>query len=467
MERLNFDSGSPYSATEASIHLARYQLAAPYCIGKRVLDIACGEGYGAKLLAAAGAASIDAVDASDEAVSAARDNFAAPNITYHVFDAGRISDLFAENTFDVVVSLETIEHLHNPEDFLRQLAIVAKENATIILTCPNDLWYYPEPDQGNAHHVRKYSFEEFKAMSMGILGQDVDWGFGAPLIGFGNFNIEWDSKFRGVDYRSVILRNIRDGHSAIIPPEADVRPVPTQSCYFIGIWRGGQQPMTGSVVYPVSMEAMERQAHLASWNAAKSHPDTFREKLENQKNALLGFEWRLEECRRTSDQRGAELAAKLKEADDYRYRSLALTREANLLANQVSALTQKLSGHEALAVAHAGLQDELVQLRALPEKLRDHEALAAAHAQLESENSQLSHAHEMLVAAHAQADEELAHLRGLPAQLHDHQVLVDEHAQSKSENSRLRTENDMLKLDNQAFQSQIGGLTDATAMREG
>ena len=50
-------------------HLVRYQLAAKLARGKKVLDIACGSGYGANILAEAGAAQVIAVDISSEAVA--------------------------------------------------------------------------------------------------------------------------------------------------------------------------------------------------------------------------------------------------------------------------------------------------------------------------------------------------------------------------------------------------------------
>lgn len=61
IERLDFGEGANYNAIEASIHLGRYALARSVVRGRRVLDAACGEGYGSTLLKKWGAAFVDAM----------------------------------------------------------------------------------------------------------------------------------------------------------------------------------------------------------------------------------------------------------------------------------------------------------------------------------------------------------------------------------------------------------------------
>ena len=75
MERLDFSDESKYSAIEASIHLNRYLSAKKFIKGKKVLDVACGEGYGTYLLKKWGAAKVTGVDISKEALFVARDKF--------------------------------------------------------------------------------------------------------------------------------------------------------------------------------------------------------------------------------------------------------------------------------------------------------------------------------------------------------------------------------------------------------
>src|SRR5215470_6800869 len=117
MERLSLTSKVTYNASEAAIHMARYQLAVPYCAGKRILDVACGEGYGAYTLKQLGAFAVDGVDNSPQAVTNAQTLFSSTDVRFHLHDAEKVHELFSDETFDVIVSLETIEHLRSPTHF--------------------------------------------------------------------------------------------------------------------------------------------------------------------------------------------------------------------------------------------------------------------------------------------------------------------------------------------------------------
>ena len=94
-------------------HLVRYKLAAQIAHGKRILDIACGSGYGSKILAQAGAEKVLAIDKSPEVLAQARQNYNHPDIEYKEGNAENIGE--ADESFDLIVSFETIEHLNNPE----------------------------------------------------------------------------------------------------------------------------------------------------------------------------------------------------------------------------------------------------------------------------------------------------------------------------------------------------------------
>src|SRR5690242_5479118 len=87
-ERISFTPGAmPYNAMLAAEHMARYVLAQPLCAGKRVLDIACGEGYGTSFLKSSGAASVVGIDISEEAIAAANARFGQAGVTFAAGDA--------------------------------------------------------------------------------------------------------------------------------------------------------------------------------------------------------------------------------------------------------------------------------------------------------------------------------------------------------------------------------------------
>src|SRR5262249_61229958 len=83
-------------------HSQRYEFFAPICTGKRVLDAACGVGYGSRIIAGHGAAQVCGVDLSREAIDYATMHFSHPAIRYVVADCTRLETL--QTQFDVVIS---------------------------------------------------------------------------------------------------------------------------------------------------------------------------------------------------------------------------------------------------------------------------------------------------------------------------------------------------------------------------
>lgn len=182
MERLDFSDESKYSAIEASIHLNRYLSAKKFIKGKKVLDVACGEGYGTYLLKKWGAAKVTGVDISKEALFVARDKFVDKGIKFIEHNVEELP--FEDNSFDVVVSYETIEHLDNPEKFLMEIKRVIRGDGIIIVSCPNDPYYYKNDSTDNPFHKRKYTWFDFQKLAIKYLGRNVSWYFGFATNGY-------------------------------------------------------------------------------------------------------------------------------------------------------------------------------------------------------------------------------------------------------------------------------------------
>src|SRR5215831_8579299 len=94
-------------------HIYRYRFASEFVKGKRVLDIACGEGYGAAALLKAGAASVVGVDICPETCEHARRKYGIDARVGHVH-----SIPLPSHVIDVIVSFETLEHVDLPGRFL-------------------------------------------------------------------------------------------------------------------------------------------------------------------------------------------------------------------------------------------------------------------------------------------------------------------------------------------------------------
>ncbi len=143
-------------------HFHRYALATRWCAGKRTLDAACGEGYGSALLASQ-AASVVAVDISEQAISHARQRYAqTEQLDFQVADCTSLP--FPDNEFDCVVSFETLEHLAEHDLLLAEFRRVLKADGFLLLSSPDKAVYSDPHDTNNEYHVRELYREELEAL---------------------------------------------------------------------------------------------------------------------------------------------------------------------------------------------------------------------------------------------------------------------------------------------------------------
>ena len=150
--------------SDASIfweHIYRYRFAIPFIQKKDVLDVACGEGYGSAGLKAGGAGSVIGVDIDPETCRHALEKYQSYGIEIR---QGNSSSLpLADQTVDVVVSFETIEHVENPNQFLRECFRVLRNGGTAIISTPNVDVFNPGRDPAhNIYHCSEMTLTEFR-----------------------------------------------------------------------------------------------------------------------------------------------------------------------------------------------------------------------------------------------------------------------------------------------------------------
>lgn len=139
------------------LHLARYEFAAEYIRPSRVLDIACGVGYGTCLLAERRPDVVAVgVDISQPAIEYARSRYAHERVEFVSCDARTFTD---PDGFDSVVSLETIEHLGDPDSFVAHLVEQLRPGGVFVASVPST----PTVD-ANPNHVNDFSEGSFRRM---------------------------------------------------------------------------------------------------------------------------------------------------------------------------------------------------------------------------------------------------------------------------------------------------------------
>ena len=140
-------------------HRARYWFARGFATGKRVLDAACGTGYGSAMLAET-AQSVVGVDVAGDAIDYARQHFGSPKI--HFAQSDCLALPLPAGHFELVVAFEIIEHLDNAAAFLAELRRVLDQSGLLILSTPNRLYYTDDRQEINPFHVREFSYAEFE-----------------------------------------------------------------------------------------------------------------------------------------------------------------------------------------------------------------------------------------------------------------------------------------------------------------
>ena len=139
-------------------HYHRYLFALHYCANKNVLDVASGEGYGSFLLGQV-ARSVIGIDIDQKAVDFANKNYISERVSYRRGDAAKLP--VKDQSVDVVVSFETIEHFANQTDFINEIDRVLRPDGLLIMSSPNRELYSEAQNYKNPFHVREMNKQEF------------------------------------------------------------------------------------------------------------------------------------------------------------------------------------------------------------------------------------------------------------------------------------------------------------------
>ncbi|HEY5366361.1 MAG TPA: class I SAM-dependent methyltransferase [Casimicrobiaceae bacterium] len=145
-------------------HVHRYAFACRHVAGKRVLDAACGEGYGSALLART-AATVAGVDIDGATLAHAAARYASvPNVAFHQASVATLP--FADASFDLIASFETIEHLEAADQprMLAEFARVLAPRGLLILSAPNRVEYSDKRGYANPFHRHEHDRAELDGL---------------------------------------------------------------------------------------------------------------------------------------------------------------------------------------------------------------------------------------------------------------------------------------------------------------
>jgi len=143
-------------------HLHRYAFATHFVRGKKVIDLACGEGYGSNMLAKE-AEHVVGIEIDGDTVEHARTKYTRNNLE---FIQGSILGvpIEGERLFDVAVCFEAIEHVAEHEELLSEVKRLLKRDGIFIVSTPNKALYSDAPAFNNPYHVKELYLDEFESL---------------------------------------------------------------------------------------------------------------------------------------------------------------------------------------------------------------------------------------------------------------------------------------------------------------
>jgi ubiquinone/menaquinone biosynthesis C-methylase UbiE len=165
-------------------HKHRYLVARELCHGKTVLDVACGEGFGSAMLAEV-AAAVVGVDIASDVVLHAQSKYGCKNLSFLIASCTDLPLL--DSSFDVVVSLETLEHLSQHDKMVGEIKRVLRPNGVLLISTPEKYRYSIVSGSTNPYHVKEIYRDEFERLlrayfkRFSLYGQRVT--FGSAILG--------------------------------------------------------------------------------------------------------------------------------------------------------------------------------------------------------------------------------------------------------------------------------------------
>jgi GT2 family glycosyltransferase/SAM-dependent methyltransferase len=234
-------------------HYHRYAVVKALVQNKEVLDVASGEGYGSAILASS-AKSVIGVDISDEAVEHASLKYQYNNLRYFQGSATALN--FPDESFDAVISFETIEHLLEQEEVISEIHRVLRPNGILVISSPNRPIYAEENSELNEFHLKELDFDELDLLLKSKF-KDIQY-YGQRLkIGSVIEPISFDKDLHA--YQAWLDQG-GEINSAV--------PTSSDPVYFLAVCskkNGHQASLDASIFFPPSVDLLQQYIGYAKW----------------------------------------------------------------------------------------------------------------------------------------------------------------------------------------------------------
>jgi len=181
-------------------HMSRYFFAAQFIQGKKVLDVSCGSGYGSYYLLERGSREVTGVDITSEAIQYAQKRYQAKKLTFIKADAENLP--FPDQSFDIVVSFETIEHLHRQKKFLQEVKRILNISGVFIISTPN-AYAYPK---GNKYHIKELKPKQLRKL-IGKYFKNFKLFYQDSIIS--NFILDSNTAKKNIDFQEIKIKNVK------------------------------------------------------------------------------------------------------------------------------------------------------------------------------------------------------------------------------------------------------------------
>ncbi len=162
-ERLDTTKANFFYRLLLQSHIKRYEFASRRVKNLKVLDAACGDGYGSYILSKS-AKRVVGIDISKKTIELSKRRIKARNVAFYHCDATSLD--FPNSSFEAVVSLETIEYLSlkDTKKFLSEIKRILRLSGKLIISTPEKQNVSLGKSPLNPHHLQEYSLKEFKSL---------------------------------------------------------------------------------------------------------------------------------------------------------------------------------------------------------------------------------------------------------------------------------------------------------------